>query len=331
MRAARWALFARLLCAFLRGAAALPGSLFDAALREGPLISAGVEDDLLLEADYDKGRYLAAAERNYKLTKRYSSYALPADSSAEARARWRRPLRVLAVGDSIAGEICAAINEADSAWTCSTVWDGEDPWSGTLTWARLDYERREKAEAGLARWLAAYDVVWVTEIFHWLRSGMLNHNSKNEFAPQVARLNHTRRVLESVRRCARTPAAAGKLAVFSTSMGLDVPFILAHPAKQDYNTFSDFSLPRAWGRLDERIGVEAGFDDEPNVLVAPLWRLSDQHAGLRCDGMHFGSYHHPVSGPKHVGVYGPFIAAVAGAAFDLQDRQRPPVTRPRRT
>jgi len=81
---------------------------------------------------------------------------------------------------------------------------------------------------------------------------------------------------------------------------------------------SDFSLPRAWGRLDERLGVEAGVNDSPNVVVAPLWRLAERHLGVRCDGMHFGSFVHGTSTRENVGIYGPFIAAVAGASSDLR-------------
>ncbi|KAJ1461329.1 hypothetical protein M885DRAFT_611600 [Pelagophyceae sp. CCMP2097] len=332
MRAAWLALAARLLGS-PRRVAALPSAIFDAALREAPaLMTVEEEFDRLTAAGYTKARFFKAVERDYNLTKRYSSYALPANSSTEALTRWRRPLRVLALGDSIASEICAAVVSTTSNWNCVATMSN---------WILNDFKSKALFEKSLPNLLAAHDVIWFTEGYHYMfrdfrspkkakpslkgvppsqlvvgrldaAGGYAAHAS-----PQLERETHMRRVLETVQRTARASAASGKLIVVSTAMVLDPPVLLAYPAKRDFDKFSDFSLAEAWGRLDERVGVEAGIDAEPNVVVAPLWRLAKRHIGSRCDGMHYGSWVEGVSGKKHVGVYGPFIAAVANAFFDL--------------
>jgi len=100
-----------------------------------------------------------------------------------------------------------------------------------LRWG-VYFERKRLFAENLPKWLAAHDVVWFTESFHFLLQRFRGAGIKTSL--YFGRANHTRRVLETVQRAARATAAAGKLLVFSTAMDIDTPLLLATPPKHDY-------------------------------------------------------------------------------------------------
>mmetsp|Transcript_28512 Transcript_28512/g.96006 ORF Transcript_28512/g.96006 Transcript_28512/m.96006 type:complete len:129 (-) Transcript_28512:31-417(-) len=125
-------------------------------------------------------------------------------------------------------------------------------------WVLNDFKSKALFEKSLPNLLAAHDVIWFTEGYHYMfrdfrspkkakpslkgvppsqlvvgrldaAGGYAAHAS-----PQLERETHMRRVLETVQRAARATAAAGKLLVFSTAMDIDTPLLLATPPKHDY-------------------------------------------------------------------------------------------------
>ena len=81
--------------------------------------------------------------------------------------------------------------------------------------------------------------------------------------------------------------------VFVGSVPLDALTIQMHPAKHDWGSFNDFSLPVIWdgveAELFQRLPRTYSHGPQASLLHFRPTTLALECPGVRCDGMHFGS------------------------------------------
>ena len=210
-------------------------------------------------------------------------------------------IRVLFIGDSVSREMSMACS---AGMICSYV-----PYDRLC--ASLEYLSTCAPLNGVLREAAAnYSVLWLGDGAHHLlrdektdnHSGLLGATEKAQQwmkgrGPAHARTQAFSRVLEMAANLTKISSVR---VVVSTTQAPDEDLLYSEPANRHaLNMYGH--LGHIWSKIEMRMGETLRPED--GVLVAPVHEVARRYQGLRCDGMHYGSFISRGTTPRHTRSY----------------------------